>query len=587
MSTLPHLKTYLCLAVAFLFQSLFSQDHSESPIPSPFSNVVGAETFPAPDGSIFVIGLAETLRNVTSYSTSFESRLFMVAYDPFGQFGSIVALDSGARGEESFASSFEDKFRVSCAHNHSGSTTIVWKKQRRISSDIVFPRVLQQPQVSIAFNAYDAVRIVSTTPLSNNPHVTADSAGDFHVVWESVAPLHPIGTDWIPYGPDSNYYFETSAIMYRMIHADGQSDSVIELGKGFRPHIHADAAGTVSVTWLRADSSNAPVFQLAIRKVAAGIWGPTTIIVDSVQCLQESGINSLPPEYRSFVDDSANMFAAWTDVLPYSDSRITVAKYSPDADVQIDSLFVPNTLGQAVEIVVDRYGIAFALWNTWDNASEWTMHYSRSEPGRKLFSEVRDFHSPKGAAMGMTIVLNSQGTPNCVFDDGIDGIGYLRNLDAGKDSVIRVSPGSSLYNGISHWNFDSPETPGMRASIDVNDRVVLALDGTTSRLAIFSNALTEVASPPADIPLSAHLLPNYPNPFNPTTVIHYVIPEQSFVTVTVVDILGRTVRILVDRVMPAGTHRTEFDGNGLASGVYLYRLSTGRFSTTRTMLLLK
>lgn len=73
-------------------------------------------------------------------------------------------------------------------------------------------------------------------------------------------------------------------------------------------------------------------------------------------------------------------------------------------------------------------------------------------------------------------------------------------------------------------------------------------------------------------PLRFSLLPNYPNPFNPSTSIRYEIPSACDVRLTVVDLIGRDVAILVDGRQDPGTHEARFDGSNLASGVYICRL---------------
>ncbi len=80
---------------------------------------------------------------------------------------------------------------------------------------------------------------------------------------------------------------------------------------------------------------------------------------------------------------------------------------------------------------------------------------------------------------------------------------------------------------------------------------------------------------------------NWPNPFNATTQIAYDVPRMGHVTLTVYDLLGREVMTLVDGVQTAGSHYSIFDGSGLASGVYFYRLDSGDFVTSRKMVLLK
>jgi hypothetical protein len=80
---------------------------------------------------------------------------------------------------------------------------------------------------------------------------------------------------------------------------------------------------------------------------------------------------------------------------------------------------------------------------------------------------------------------------------------------------------------------------------------------------------------------------NYPNPFNPVTIINFQIPESENIRLMVYDMLGREIRTLVDGHIEAGYHQISFDGSGLNSGVYLYKLESKSFSMVRKMLLVK
>ncbi|HMB90150.1 MAG TPA: T9SS type A sorting domain-containing protein, partial [Rhodothermales bacterium] len=75
--------------------------------------------------------------------------------------------------------------------------------------------------------------------------------------------------------------------------------------------------------------------------------------------------------------------------------------------------------------------------------------------------------------------------------------------------------------------------------------------------------------------------------FNPATTIRYAVPQAEQVRLTVYDLLGREVAVLVDRRMAAGEHAVVFEAAGLPSGMYLYRLEAGAFSQTRRLVLIK
>jgi hypothetical protein len=83
------------------------------------------------------------------------------------------------------------------------------------------------------------------------------------------------------------------------------------------------------------------------------------------------------------------------------------------------------------------------------------------------------------------------------------------------------------------------------------------------------------------------LFQNYPNPFNPSTLIQYAVPHRSHVTLSVFNVMGQRVTVLVDGLVDSGYHQVQFDGRGLASGVYFYRLQAGAFAMTRKLLVLR
>jgi hypothetical protein len=108
------------------------------------------------------------------------------------------------------------------------------------------------------------------------------------------------------------------------------------------------------------------------------------------------------------------------------------------------------------------------------------------------------------------------------------------------------------------------------------------------------NTLVQVPHNECLIPDKIYLSQNYPNPFNPKTIIGFQIDKSGFTNLTVYDILGKSVVTLVNEDLTPGNYKAEFDGTGLASGLYFYRLEvrqagsvTGDFIETKKFVLLK
>jgi uncharacterized protein (DUF362 family) len=89
------------------------------------------------------------------------------------------------------------------------------------------------------------------------------------------------------------------------------------------------------------------------------------------------------------------------------------------------------------------------------------------------------------------------------------------------------------------------------------------------------------------MPSGVSLEQNYPNPFNPGSDIRYQISEFRMVRLAVYDVLGREVAVLVNELKPPGAYQARFDGTGLPSGVYLYRLQSGSASVVKKMVLVR
>jgi photosystem II stability/assembly factor-like uncharacterized protein len=180
------------------------------------------------------------------------------------------------------------------------------------------------------------------------------------------------------------------------------------------------------------------------------------------------------------------------------------------------------------------------------------------------------------------------------------GISWAQSNDGLGNLVVRavkVLPGSILFAGTDAggytstdhgvtWNsVASSEFGGVRSAFkDNNGDVYLVTDAGLYRGLLPTSVWEARGDRSAG---GTFLFSNYPNPFNPGTTIKFELRKPSDVRLSVFDMLGREVSVLVNERREAGVHEVRFDASKLASGVYFYRLHAGDFTQTKRLLRLK
>lgn len=109
----------------------------------------------------------------------------------------------------------------------------------------------------------------------------------------------------------------------------------------------------------------------------------------------------------------------------------------------------------------------------------------------------------------------------------------------------------------------------------------------SGKVYFFDYQFVSIQEPPVKEIIEYKLDQNYPNPFNPTTTINYAVKEAGTVTLTVYNLLGQVVQVLVNEQKPVGTYQVTFNANNLASGAYFYRLEVNDFVDLKRMTLIK
>lgn len=122
----------------------------------------------------------------------------------------------------------------------------------------------------------------------------------------------------------------------------------------------------------------------------------------------------------------------------------------------------------------------------------------------------------------------------------------------------------------------------------VDDDSYESLASNTIKASLIDGAPEKiVVNPNSTEPMEYSLNQNYPNPFNPATRIDFSVKEDGLTSLRVYDMLGREVGTLVNEQKSAGTYSVEFNGSNLPSGIYFYRLTSGNFTETKKLILLK
>lgn len=171
------------------------------------------------------------------------------------------------------------------------------------------------------------------------------------------------------------------------------------------------------------------------------------------------------------------------------------------------------------------------------------------------------------------------------FYDRMNGVAFYETTSPGLYNRIDIT-----RDGGTTWTkyntlLDNQYTTSI-TMVDLKTFLLTGLNGNVVRVTDLGYTSIE-DDEPAKIS-GYHLFNNYPNPFNPSTVISFSIPEREKVSLIIYDISGRTVAELVNGVeMSAGKHEITFEAKGLASGVYFYNLITPKISMTGKLMLLK
>jgi len=214
---------------------------------------------------------------------------------------------------------------------------------------------------------------------------------------------------------------------------------------------------------------------------------------------------------------------------------------------------------------------------TWWVASDSnrSVDLNSSMPG----SIAQSFSTTKGSVY--LVLFDMAGNP--------DGGPYIKTLridaaETSHDTTFDVSGRTRQDMGWTEMSFDFMAVDTV-TTLTFTSLVSGAFGPVIDNVRV--DAVTSVGEPSNRTPMSFELHQNYPNPFNPSTEISYTLHRPSFVKLTIYDLLGRTVKTIVNGFQNTGEYSVQFNGANLSNGTYFYRLNAGDLITTKRMILLK
>jgi hypothetical protein len=268
-----------------------------------------------------------------------------------------------------------------------------------------------------------------------------------------------------------------------------------------------------------------------------------------------------------FNQDYAGRFKQWADSIGASKTMIGVLN-----DMNTVSFAVTAAAWQPVS--PPKAGIMVYAANNLKSYTDAVFNALVTAPG----AATSPFPVDNAIAVSTTAALRWTPDPGATFCDVYFGTTNPPELMGNQADTV-FAPGPLKENTTYYWRIDERNSAGTSVG-----PVWRFTTGKSNAVMAEGNA----------VPGESMLSQNYPNPFNPKTDIRFEIGDRGRgvgepggirVTLKVYDLLGREVALLVDEEMRPGTYRVQFDASGLASGVYLYRLSTSSHIATKRMVL--
>ena len=402
-----------------------------------------------------------------------------------------------------------------------------------------------------------------STDIANS--ITIDASGNVYVTGESISAGNNRDFCTIKYSP--------SGLPLWILKYNGPADST-----DFATNIAVDNSGNVYVTGGSIGSDRSYDY-CTIKYNSSGL-------VSWIQRYNGPGNGS--DEVKSIaVDNSGNVYiTGMSDGSGLGFDFCTIKYNSSGTQQWVQRYNGPgNFIDFANDIAIDNSGNVYvtgASKGSTSNSDYCTIKYNPS--GAQQW--VKRYDGPGNSVDGAnSIAIDTFG--NVYITGHSTGIGTQYDYCTIKYNSSGTQQWVQIYNGPGNANDEAN-------SIAVNNSGYVYITGRSMGSGTYLDYCTIKYYEPIgikkisnEVPSAFSLYQNYPNPFNPNTNINFSIPKTGMLKLIVYDVMGKEVSVIVNSNLQKGTYSINFDGSGLASGVYIYKITAGDFLDVKKMILIK
>ena len=324
-----------------------------------------------------------------------------------------------------------------------------------------------------------------------------------------------------------------------------------------------------------------------------------TIPIKSGYWLKSSATQNMIIQGAPRLVDTLELITGWNLIGTIDDTipKISIEQ-SPDTIIggifglsegtykEPDSVLYPHQ-GYWVKAKTDGYIVLNASWKNKNlynqsNNLKFTPTNSLTFINKKGFKQKLYFSCDSRSEISAGYYELPPLPPDGVFDVRFNNNCLLMKMDS-SISTKKILIHSEEYPVTMKW-----KTQEKGVYLTINERIHNLIDENIFIIEKPSEIyLTLTIDNPVELPMTYTLEQNFPNPFNPTTTIRYLLPSDGWVSLKIFNIFGQEINTLVNEYKNAGYHYIDWDATQFASGVYFYRLNSATFTETKKMVLMR